>query len=112
LAVTNYQTVQTLKVALPGSNKLQPISLLRVTLETGRKHQIRAHFAAKKTPILGDPVYGPVKRPPTRLMLAATTLAFDHPKTGQRLRFEIKPPREIAALFPSPPSHVKPTASS
>jgi 23S rRNA pseudouridine1911/1915/1917 synthase len=110
-AITNYQTVQTIKVALPGSTKLQAISLVRVTLETGRKHQIRAHFATKKTPIVGDPMYGPLKRPPTRLMLAATILEFDHPKTGQRVRFEIKPPREIAALFPSAPPHVKPTAS-
>ena len=103
LSITNYQTIQTIKTALPGSPKVQALSLLRVTLETGRKHQIRAHFAAKNTPILGDPLYGPLKRPPTRLMLAATTLAFDHPRTGERLRFDIKPPKETAALFPSPP---------
>jgi 23S rRNA pseudouridine1911/1915/1917 synthase len=110
-AVTNYQTVQTIKTALPGSPKLQTLSLLRVTLETGRKHQIRAHFAGKNTPVLGDPVYGPLKRPPTRLLLAATTLAFEHPKTRERLRFEIKPPKEVTSLFPSPLTDVKPSAS-
>jgi hypothetical protein len=33
-------------------------------------------------------------------MLAATLLAFDHPTTGERLKFEIAPPPEILALFP------------
>ena len=101
-AVTNYQTVQSTKVNFAGSPRQRPVSLLRITLRTGRKHQIRAHFAAKNTPILGDPVYGPYPKPPTRLLLAATTLAFDHPRTKERLRFEIKPPKEITSLFPPP----------
>jgi 23S rRNA-/tRNA-specific pseudouridylate synthase len=76
------------------------VSLLRIKLYTGRKHQIRAHFAARRTPIVGDRVYGPVPDPTLRLLLAATTLAFAHPRTGQRLTFAIEPPKEIQSLFP------------
>jgi 23S rRNA pseudouridine1911/1915/1917 synthase len=111
-AVTNYQTLATIKSPTLPSAKSRTISLLRVTLETGRKHQIRAHLAAvKKTPIVGDPVYGPPDQPATRLLLAATTLAFDHPRTGQRRRFEVKSPKEITRLFPSTSPDAKPSAA-
>jgi 23S rRNA pseudouridine1911/1915/1917 synthase len=99
VAITNYQTLQTARVKFPGSEKSRTVSLLRITLQTGRKHQIRAHFAAKKTPIVGDVLYGCEKQPATRLLLAATVLAFDHPRAAKRLRFEIKPPKEITRLF-------------
>ena len=99
VAITNYQTLQTARIKLPGSVKSRTVSLLRITLQTGRKHQIRAHFAAKKTPIVGDKLYGSEKQPPTRLLLAATVLAFDHPRTDTHLRFEIKPPKEITSLL-------------
>lgn len=61
-------------------------SLLRVTLETGRTHQIRAHLAAIGHPLAGDPLYGP--RPPTlpRLFLHADRLAFPHPSRPGLLR--------------------------
>jgi hypothetical protein len=76
------------------------VSLLKIKLHTGRKHQIRAHFAARKTPILGDPLYGPNPEPPIRLLLSATALSFDHPYTGKRLTFEIEPSKEIRSIFP------------
>src|SRR5439155_11450570 len=72
LSVTEYQMIKTVKRKKP----LGPISLLRVKLQTGRKHQIRAHFAARKTPIVGDAMYGTATEPETRLLLAATSLAF------------------------------------
>jgi 23S rRNA pseudouridine1911/1915/1917 synthase len=114
IAVTHYETLQTLSI--PPSRRRQPPielplhdkpaqpwahrSLLRVKLQTGRKHQIRAHFAARKTPIVGDPFYGPDPTPVSPLLLAATGLAFDHPRTGERMKFEINPPEEVTALFP------------
>jgi 23S rRNA-/tRNA-specific pseudouridylate synthase len=74
-------------------------SLVRVKLHTGRKHQIRAHFAARKTPIVGDRLYGPDPEPVSELLLAATKLAFDHPRTGERMTFEIEVPEAIRKLF-------------
>jgi 23S rRNA pseudouridine1911/1915/1917 synthase len=114
IARTEYQVVRTL--AIPKGRRRQPPielplhdkpaqpwahrSLVRVKLQTGRKHQIRAHFASRKTPIVGDRMYGPDPEPVSPLMLAATLLAFDHPRTGERLKFEIDPPEAILELFP------------
>ena len=63
-------------------------------LETGRTHQIRVHLAASGHPILNDPVYG-LKEARFELpgqALHAWRLAFDHPRTGQRMQFEAAPP--------------------
>jgi 23S rRNA pseudouridine1911/1915/1917 synthase len=59
---------------------------------TGRTHQIRVHFAHAHHPVLGDPLYG-VKGMPAapRLMLHAWSLAFEHPLTGEQLRFTAMP---------------------
>jgi 23S rRNA pseudouridine1911/1915/1917 synthase len=75
-------------------------ALVRVTLHTGRKHQIRVHLGERGTPIVGDKMYG--RKPGHgRLMLAATKLSFAHPRTGERLTFERPAPRDFAAAFAS-----------
>jgi RluA family pseudouridine synthase len=80
-------------------------ALLRVTLHTGRKHQIRAHLSERGMPILNDPMYGSaMKKPSGRLMLAATKLALSHPRTGQRMKFEIPIPGEMKAEIAEPSS--------
>lgn len=53
---------------------------------TGRTHQLRVHLAALGHPILGDALYGDPATAP-RLLLHATRLALDHPRTGERLQF-------------------------
>jgi 23S rRNA pseudouridine1911/1915/1917 synthase len=76
-------------------------SLLRVTLLTGRKHQIRAQLAARGHPVVGDATYGQPSPDAQRrgLLLVATRLAFNHPRTGLRVSFEIEPP---AAMLTHP----------
>jgi 23S rRNA pseudouridine1911/1915/1917 synthase len=61
-------------------------TLLRVRLETGRTHQIRAHLLAIGTPVAGDPEYGrPGLYGLRRQFLHAGRLAFAHPVTGEPL---------------------------
>lgn len=68
--------------------------LLRAELKSGRKHQIRAHLAAQKMPILGDKLYGGVEQveigglflPVGRPMLHAYALKLSHPLTGRPLQ--------------------------
>ena len=79
-----------------------PRSLLRVVLQTGRKHQIRAHLSERGTPIVNDPVYGTTKKPAGRLMLVATSLALAHPRTREQMTFEIPIPKELKdAVIPA-----------
>jgi 23S rRNA pseudouridine1911/1915/1917 synthase len=62
---------------------LPAATLLRVTLETGRTHQIRVHLAAIRHPVSGDPLYGEAGRYGLeRQFLHAARLAFPHPVTG------------------------------
>ncbi len=72
---------------------LKAASLLDVHILTGRTHQIRVHMQSIGHPVAGDPIYGlrgGVKAP--RLMLHSFSLAFDHPVSGERMRFTLPPP--------------------
>jgi len=88
-AVTNYSTVK--------SNEF--LSLLKVNLETGRKNQIRVHMKDLGHPIIGDKKYGSTVNPIRRLGLHAWVLAFKHPITGKKLRFETSIPGSFLKLF-------------
>ena len=65
------------------------LTLVRVTLYTGRTHQIRAQFAARRLPLYGDVRYGAKTR--GTLGLFACSLTFPHPKTGEELTFSAEP---------------------
>ncbi len=72
-------------------------SFLEVKLETGRTHQIRAHFAAIGHPLVGDPTYGGPRRYGLgRQFLHATRLSFAHPRTGEPLSFTSELPPDLA----------------
>ena len=73
-------------------------SLLRVILQTGRKHQIRVHLSGRGTPIVGDAVYGP-KSDAGPLLLCATKLRVRHPRDDNELTFTIPPPNFFPALL-------------
>jgi len=83
-AVTHFEIEQT----------LPDTTLLRVKLETGRTHQIRAHLEAIGVPIVGDPTYGSgTEQDLRRQFLHATRLTFKHPSTGA----------EVDVVSPLPP---------
>ena len=88
-------------------------TLVDVRLETGRTHQIRVHFAHRRHALVGDPVYGgrlalpkgasdeliEVLRRFKRQALHAKVLGFEHPVTGETMRFERDAPDDFQELL-------------
>ena len=72
-------------------------SLLRLTLATGRTHQIRVHLAALGAPLLGDTLYGAPSPLIARQALHAYELSFRHPLTGEEIRVTAPPPADFRA---------------
>lgn len=101
-----------------GINTRGAFTLFECSLQTGRTHQIRVHLSYAGYPIVGDPVYGGVRkitneiaRPPQATQLAdlinalhgqalhAYSLSFTHPATGATLSFTAPPPPELQNLL-------------
>ena len=80
-------------------------TLLRVRLETGRTHQIRAHLQAIGHPVLGDPEYGVPLKGLRRQFLHACRLAFTHPITGAAVDVSSPLPDDLAAAIGGGPDH-------
>ena len=82
---------------------LEPLAheaLLRVSLETGRTHQIRVHMQAIGHPVLGDHAYGgPARFGLKRQFLHAARLAFPHPVTGEPIDVSSPLPEDLAAAL-------------
>lgn len=91
-ALTRYRVV----------DRFEQASLVELELLTGRSHQIRAHMAELGCPLLGDSRYGGVTQlcesVLERPMLHASRLAFDHPVTGEELRFDVPLYDDMASL--------------
>lgn len=108
-AVTHYEVLKTFGATGKGA-----VSLLRLWLETGRTHQIRVHLAHVGHPVVGDPVYASGFKAKARVLpqpaqdalrhlgrqaLHAAELGFEHPMTGEALRFTSALPNDIADLL-------------
>ncbi len=78
-----------------------PTTLLELSLQTGRTHQIRVHMAAIGHPVVGDARYGmPEKRLGAgRFFLHAWKLAFTHPRTGARMAFTSELPQDLSTFL-------------
>ncbi|HUB68110.1 MAG TPA: RluA family pseudouridine synthase [Candidatus Methylacidiphilales bacterium] len=74
-------------------------SLVELTLETGRRHQIRVQLADAGCPIAGDKKYGARTNSSRRLALHASALRFAHPMTGEEMRFVSALPGELDKLL-------------
>ena len=89
-ARTHFEVIE----RLPGD------SLVTARLETGRTHQIRAHFAAIGHPVAGDPRYGHAGRHGLgRQFLHSARLTFRHPETGREMTFTSMLPDDLAAAL-------------
>lgn len=90
-AITDYETVK----------RFSSYTLMRFSLKTGRTHQIRVHCKYIGHPIVGDPVYG-YKTQKFKLngqLLHAAELAFNHPRTGERMTFTAPLPDYFEAVL-------------
>jgi 23S rRNA pseudouridine1911/1915/1917 synthase len=102
----------------PSKTHLRPlgnaegVSLLEVTIETGRTHQIRVHLSEAGFPVVGDTDYGRTRRPPkggeqafetlnqlNRTALHAARLAFHHPRSREISQFEAPLPSDIQQVL-------------
>lgn len=85
IAVTHFRVIERYAAA----------SLLELSLETGRTHQIRVHLAHYGHPVVGDKQYGKASPLITRQALHAFSLSIFHPRTGQPMRFEAPLPADM-----------------
>ena len=102
-ARTRYVVVDRLqRLFVRGGWVSRPSTLLACTLETGRTHQIRVHFAAIGHPVVGDDRYGAAAArgvlAPGRLFLHAAELAIDHPVTGARTTWSSSLPDDLRVV--------------
>jgi 23S rRNA pseudouridine1911/1915/1917 synthase len=103
-AITHYEVVETFK---------NQASLLKVTLETGRTHQIRVHLSEMGHPVLADSLYG-VRRQKSlmtlpslkkvlsqlpRHALHAAELGFIHPRSKKEVFFKTDWPKDLQPLL-------------
>ena len=94
IAVTRYEVLR----------EYRNVSLLQITLETGRTHQIRVHLAHLGHPVVGDRQYGRARSNEShgsapRQMLHARTLAFEHPRSGSMMEFTAPLPDDMQAIM-------------
>jgi len=88
LAITHYKVLR----------KGQDRSLIELTLETGRKNQIRVQMAGLGHPVIGDRKYGATSDPARRLALHSSELTFRHPVSGASMDFHSALPSRLMAL--------------
>ena len=74
-------------------------SLLELSLETGRTHQIRVHMKHLGCPLLGDYLYYPDFSQIHRVALHSCALSFPHPMTGETMHFEAPLPEDMKKPF-------------
>ncbi|POY45021.1 tRNA pseudouridine(65) synthase TruC [Avibacterium gallinarum] len=107
-AITDYEGLKTVEMPYGvGRYQTSRYSLVRLTPQTGRKHQLRRHLKHIFHPILGDTQYGDLHQNRAltehtgvqRLMLHAETLAFNHPITKNRLKITAPLDEQWQRLF-------------
>ena len=67
------------------------LTRVAIQLRTGRTHQIRCQFSSRQMPLVGDRKYS-LNEDGCNIALWSHKIAFDHPKTGKRMEFQLPPP--------------------
>jgi 23S rRNA pseudouridine1911/1915/1917 synthase len=74
-------------------------TVVRLTISTGVRHQIRVHLATLGHPLVGDKLYGETDQLAARLCLHAETLTFRHPASGRKFSYTSPPPEDFSAVL-------------
>mgnify|MGYP003307866055 CR=1 FL=1 len=101
-AITHYKVIKENTIHLnEDPNSALSFSLVELNLETGRTNQIRVHMASIGHPVVGDRKYGHGNEysPIDRLCLHARTIAFIHPMTEKKVRFDTPAPKEFTRVL-------------
>lgn len=108
-ALTEYRCLKQVELPFAVSKKhaTSRYSLMELTPKTGRKHQLRRHMSHLRHPIIGDSNHGDGRQNRffrehfglNRLLLAATTLAFEHPHTKKAVHIELPIPTDLLRPF-------------
>ena len=106
---TRARRARTAVTRITGAERLRGLTLATIAIATGRTHQIRVHLASIGHPIVGDALYGGVRRHLAadhralasldRPFLHAWRLAFTHPRDGRRVEFEAPMPADLQAVL-------------
>lgn len=93
----DFHSIQNAETFIEPIKKLKGVSLIKAIINTGRRHQIRAHLSAAGFPIIGDPLYceWPVPEDLNRLFLHLTRVIFPHPLTGKQIRIKLPLTKEL-----------------
>lgn len=78
--------------------KTEDLTRVRIQLQTGRTHQIRAQFSGRDLPLVGDRKYS-LLEDDCEIALWSYRLAFAHPKTGEQMDFVLEPPQIYPWVF-------------
>ena len=78
--------------------KTEDLTRVRIQLQTGRTHQIRAQFSGRNIPLVGDRKYS-LLEDDCEIALWSYRLAFAHPQTGEQMEFVLEPPRTYPWTF-------------
>lgn len=89
IAITEFEPIE----------HFRQLTLLRVRIPTGVRHQIRAHLASIGHPVVGDRLYGSRSHDVPRHLLHATRLRIMHPRSGQALEVHSAPPADFSAVL-------------
>ena len=106
---TRARRARTAVTRVTGTERLRGLTLATIAIATGRQHQIRVHLNSIGHPVVGDAVYGGLRRHLAadhrilatleRPFLHAYRLAFSHPRDGRRVEFKADVPRDLQRVI-------------
>lgn len=94
-AITHYEVI----------SSCEEFTFLKLVLETGKTHQIRCHMSHLGHPLLGDDLYGGLRKKISRQALHCGSMAFEHPVTGEKIDVKCDVPYDMLSIIKASALH-------